>query len=162
MKKLTITLETAKEMYKQCDQSIKALLLENFTKEELEEKELPKSWEDLICVNGYYITEDSTVEEVYPNQACTHLNRNIWPTKEYAEASLALAQLLQLRDTYNDGDVLDFKNDIEKYVIFNFKEKPITKYAYKSNHILCFKTEKLRDIFLENHSGLITQALPLL
>ena len=64
--------------------------------------DLPKSWENLIKIDGYYVSSQSDIKYCYENCADS-INRNVFPTKEEAEACLALAQLCQLRDRYNDG-----------------------------------------------------------
>ena len=64
-------------------------------------KGLPKSWENLIKIDGYYVSSQSDIKYCYENCADS-INRNVFPTKE-AEACLALAQLCQLRDRYNNG-----------------------------------------------------------
>ena len=66
-----------------------------------EKKGLPMSWEELGHVKGYYMWEDCTITDA--NCITSPRNRNVWPTKELAEAALALSQLLQLRDRWN-GD----------------------------------------------------------
>lgn len=126
------------------------------------EKELPKRWEDLEIIDGYYVDEDSKIYN------CTEFtkavkNRNIFPTKEEAEACVALAQLCQLRDRYNEGWKPDWKNDRElKYTIEIFCDD-IVKRIYECRYkALAFKTEELRDKFLENFRDLIKIAKPLL
>ena len=125
-------------------------------------KELPKSWEDLKVVEGFYVDKDSRI------YSCTEFtkaveNRNTFPTKEEAEACLALAQLCQLRDRYNEGWKPDWKNDRElKYTIEIFYDD-IVKRIYECRYkVLAFKTEELRDKFLENFRDLIKIAKPLL
>ena len=74
------------------------------------EKELPKSWEDLKILNGYYVNDSSEVD-IFESYTTDEYNKNVFPTKEEAEACVALAQLCQLRDRYNDG----WKPDWEDY-----------------------------------------------
>ena len=61
------------------------------------EDNLPKSWEELKIVGGYYVSGSSNI--VYFD-GVNDINKNLFPTKEEAEACLALAQLCQLRDIY--------------------------------------------------------------
>ena len=96
------------------------------------ERKLPKKWEDLENVNGHYADSWGDVRCYYGVNTPDHTNKNIFPTKEEAEACLALAQLCQLRDTY------------------------------RAQSVLHFKTKKLRDKFLENFRDLIEIAKPLL
>ena len=127
------------------------------------ERKLPKKWEDLENVNGYYVDSWGDVRCYYGVNTPDHTNKNIFPTKEEAEACLALAQLCQLRDRYNDGWKPNWNSTAEtKYVIEIFKNN-IVKNLYGGKHrILAFKTEDLRDKFLENFKDLIETAKPLL
>ena len=126
------------------------------------ERELPKSWEDLKILNGYYVKDSSKVD-LFKSYTTDEYNKNVFPTKEEAEACLALAQLCQLRDRYNDGWKPNWNSTAEtKYVIEIFKNN-IVKNLYGGKHrILAFKTEELRNEFLENFRGLIETAKPLL
>ena len=127
------------------------------------ERKLSKRWEDLENVNGYYADSWGDVRCYYGVNTPDHTNKNIFPTKEEAEACLALAQLCQLRDRYNDGWKPNWNSTAEtKYVIEIFKNN-IVKNLYGGKHrILAFKTEDLRDKFLENFKDLIETAKPLL
>lgn len=88
--------------------------------------------------------------------------KNRFPTKEEAEACLALAQLCQLRDIYNEGWKPDWTDNNEKFCIFFNNEKVYSGLSYYTRHILSFKTQELRDKFLENFRDLIETAKPLL
>lgn len=126
------------------------------------ERELPKSWEDLYEVGGWFVDFHSDV--VTSGSMRTGDNvKNRFPTKEEAEACVALAQLCQLKDRYNGGWKPNWNSTAEtKYVIEIFKNN-IVKNLYGGKHrILAFKTEELRDKFLENFRDLIEIAKPLL
>jgi hypothetical protein len=124
-------------------------------------KGLPKSWEDLKEISGYYVDSYSNVEcLIRVDSNCPNLN--IFATTEQAKACLALAQLSQLMAVYNDGWVPDWTVADYKYVIY-FVAVNIEKSDYKhSQHFLAFKTEELRNEFLENFRDLILTAKPLL
>lgn len=125
------------------------------------ENGLPKSWEDLGIIRGFYVNAHSEVRDF---EGCTSKdsNKNTFPTKEEAEACLALAQLCQLRDRYNEGWKPDWKDVNEKYIIYFHADKIISGDTYRAQSVLHFKTKKLRDKFLENFKGLIEIAKPLL
>jgi len=171
-KQVFISLDTARKMWKGLSlnitigkkDSIRLFLLDNFTKEELEAKELPKSWEELKKIEGYYInTYSITTGQGFGTS--TESSKNVFPTKELAEASLALAQLLQLRDVYNGDWKVDLNNRPNEatYWIFNAYNSINTSYGSTShNKVLSFKSEDLRDQFAENFKSLIEIALPLL
>ena len=73
-------------------------------------KELPKTWEE-FCNNNprregeFYINDYSEIRETSASTGGRYKNIdvNVLPSREYAEAMLALCQLIQLRDCYNDG-----------------------------------------------------------
>ena len=121
-------------------------LSEGIIKLKKKENQLPQSWVELGKVEGYCVLSSSGVSNyVGPS---TSINRNVFPTKELAEAALALAQLLQLRDRYNNGWIPDWKNVSIKYIIYVVEDRLIADYCYITQHVLHFKSEKLRDEFL--------------
>lgn len=101
---------------------------------------LPKSWEE-FC-------------ELKPNTSNDYYIDYIW---------LALCQLIQLRDCYNDGWQPDWTNgNITKYCITYNADRMITVEFYTKHCILAFKTKELRDEFYSNFIDLIKTAKPLL
>lgn len=170
-KQVFLSLETAKEMYKSSDKAIKQFALDNFTKEELEAKELPKTWEELRMIKGYFIHSDVSKVSSYVNTTLFDKNKykykwkNIFPTKELAEASLALAQLLQLRDVYNGDWKVDLNNkpNEERFIIYNNYNHIACACSHNgSNYILSFKDINIRNQFFNNFTELLETALPLL
>lgn len=125
------------------------------------EKEFPKSWEELHMIKGWFVENGSGIHE-FENCFTISKNRNLFPTKEEAEACLALAQLCQLRDRYNAGWKPDWTDNIEKYVIYFHAGEIYSGYSYRAQDVLYFKTKELRDKFLENFRDLIETAKPLL
>lgn len=125
--------------------------------------DLPKSWEELEFIDGFFVSSLSDIAKIGNNTTNDENNKNVFPTKEEAEACLALAQLCQLRDRYNSGWKPDWKNEKElKYVIEIFWGN-IVKREYDCRYkVLAFKTEELRDEFLKNFRELIWIAKPLL
>jgi len=125
-------------------------------------KELPKSWEELGEISGYYINDAGCVP-IGINR-CNHTGReiNIFVTKEQAEASLALAQLSQLREVYRDGWKPDYHTNGQKFII-DFHTNTITAdYCLQEMKFLSFQSSEVRDLFLENFRDLIEQAKPLM
>lgn len=150
-------------------EAIKQLIIDGFIEEIKIERVLPKSWEELGKVKGFYIGEHSQVDtssDLDFEYSAVSYNQNIFPTEAEAEACLALSQLCQLRDAYN-GEPLanwcDWNDTTQiKSVIF-IKNNKVTRASWwESNEVLSFKTAELRDTFLENFKALIEQAKPLL
>ena len=123
---------------------------------------LPKSWEELKEIKGCYINGDSEIEQLDYNVLTDEYNKNIIPTESQAKAILALCQLLQLRDRYNDGEqlVMDGGKPNPIIEIYNNKIRPFD--YFNSNAVLRFKTKELRDHFLQHHIALIEEAKELL
>lgn len=125
------------------------------------EKELPKSWEDLYEVGGWFVDFHSKVVTSGSMRTADSV-KNIFPTKEEAEACLALAQLCQLRDRYNDGWKPDWTDFTMKPSIYFHKDIATIGENRSERTILYFRSEKIRDEFLENFGDLIKTAKPLL
>ena len=125
------------------------------------EKELPKSWEDLYEVGGWFVDFHSDVVTSGSMRTGDSV-KNRFPTKEEAEACLALAQLCQLRDRYNDGWKPDYKDNNVKYLLYYWGDTITKSRTTGASNLLVFKTEELRDKFLENFRDLIETAKPLL
>ena len=123
-------------------------------------KSKPK-WEDFGEIRGYYIERDCYLSR-FENDATCLQDRNIWPTKEEAEACLALSQLCQWRDKYNEGWKPDWKNRDTIWCICITHDCVRTFSTMTENHALAFKTQKIRDKFLEDFRELIEIAKPLL
>lgn len=130
-------------------------------KKSLQKKELPKSWEELKEIEGFYTNGVSSILFA-KSSPITPMDRNIWPTKELAKASLAMSQLAQLRDRYNDGWRPDWMDDNPKFVISFWADDIESKVQFEYSRFLTFKTPELRDTFLENFRDLIETAKPLL
>ena len=126
------------------------------------EKGLPKTWEELEIVSGYYINSDSTLESCLNGKVIKY-NRNIFATKEQANASIALAQLSQLIQVYNDGWVADYtNNETNKYQIIFESNKIVVQHIHGIHNFLTFKTKEIAREFLKNFRVLIETAKPLL
>jgi hypothetical protein len=158
-----ISLETAQRWHNGTDNELKELAVQTYP--ELSKKELPKSWEELCQFEGCYVFSDTVVTSVDDAGYCIPLakNKNVFATKEQAEASIALAQLSQLREVYRNNWVPDWTDFNEKKFCIAFIENKIFKENYISHqYFLSFQDSKTRDLFLENFKDLIETAKPLL
>lgn len=84
------------------------------------------------------------------------------PSEELADATMALLKLLFLRDYYNKGWQPNYKNRETKYTIYTWSGLLTDGETFDCNRILCFKTEEIRDKFLEEQRELLEKAKPLL
>ena len=98
------------------------------------------------------------ITHIFDREVCE--DRNLLPSKESAEAHLALMQLHQLRDCYRQGWVPDWENKIQdKYYIANSQNLCFA--IYKSNdyvRFLSFPTKAITEEFLHNFEDLIRKA----
>lgn len=118
-------------------------------------------WEDTENITGFYINNTSVLSGKLVTTA-TEDNRNIWPTRELAEASLALCQLVRLRDNWRDGWVPDYNCGNSKHHIeINGNDLLLTIHYYNQS-ILSFESVEIAHAFLEQFHNLITTAKPLL
>jgi hypothetical protein len=122
-------------------------------------KELPKRWEDLEAIKGYY---SDGVSGVYKYIGSANMsNKNTFATEAQAKAAIALAQLSQLREVYRDG----WKPELEsgyKYIIQCVGGELAKGAIVSTSYFLSFKSEEIRDMFYDNFIELIIEAAPLL
>ena len=131
-------------------------------KEEPKHPELPKRWEDLKIVEGYYISSDAKIYR--STSAALEENRMFFTSREQAEAAIALAQLSQLREVYRHGWKPDW-DDFEqlKFVInFDGENEIIVDNWMTFPFFLSFQSKEIRNEFLKNFRDLIEKAKPLM
>ena len=162
MKEVKLSLDTAKALYQQGGAS-KLFALDNYTEEEINRKELPKSFKDLGIISGYYVdSKDGQIEETNNCNSESIVSNGVVPTESLAKAVVALCKLLYLKDAYNSSWKPDWKNSDGKSVI-EIRDYKISTSIYSStNKILTFKTIQLRNEFLKNFKDLIEEAKELL
>lgn len=156
---LKISLERAKELYKNGNDSIKELLLGTFTKEELEYVKLPNTWGEWVKQNSKLKSSEAWIDSnsnlisindlVYRDRDVT--DSNLLPTKDHAEAILTLIKLIRLRDTYRQGEVLDWSDTKGKYCIVYWEHAwTIATYNETCVSILSFQSSEIAHKFLDN------------
>lgn len=159
---ITLTLDKAKEWYKQGGE-LKEVALQAYKEEELTKIELPKTWEE-FCENYPKGEQERTINtySVSVSSGSGYRNaltdKNSLPSKEEAEAHLALMQLHQLRDCYRQGWVPDWEDSNKKYVIGRWKEDIEVFWFTDINSFLSFQTRELAKEFLNNFRDLIEKA----
>lgn len=129
--------------------------------------ELPKTWEE-FCDNNkvrdeeVFINGCSEITEAELGPRHPTIDANLLPSREYAEAMLALCKLIQLRDCYNGDWKPDWRKEDFKYVIRFYDESIYRSCPVRYRSLLTFKTPELRDAFCDNFRDLIEQAKLLL
>ena len=111
-------------------------------------------------ISGHYVNTYSIVSST--NGSVITTNRNAFATKKLAKASIAMAQLSQLREVYRQGWEPNWEDKSEKYVIY-FYDNKIDKTSFQwTCKFLSFQTPEIRDEFLNNFRDLIETAKPLM
>ena len=122
----------------------------------------PKTWEELVRISGAYIDKESDVRNVTVLSARL-INRNVFSTEQEAEASIALAQLSQLRKVYRDGWEPDWGDRNSKWCIKFYDQDYIVVNAVTSSvSFLSFQSGEVAETFLLRFRDLINKAKPLM
>lgn len=154
-KQIELSLEKAREIYKQNNPLMNTLLLENFSKEDLEKPLLPTSWNDLPDISGYYIMENGKIGCEEGGVEDTGDAHGIFATEKQVQSALNMAMLSQLMKAYNGDWEADWTDKSDKFVIDrcgNDLKEAVYNTIY---HFLTFRTSELRDRFLRNFEELI-------
>jgi len=124
---------------------------------------LPKSWEE-FCENypvedaECYLDEDSRICERFVGCRDAQFDKNVFRTKEQAEAMLAFIQLIRLRDVYRQGWEPILEDKSYKFNIINVSGIIIDNWSCNVSSPLSFQSIEIRDLFLENFRDLIETA----
>ena len=164
---ITLTLDKAKEWYKKGGE-LREIALQAFTEEELinTEKELtkvdlPKTFEEFcnncpIKIGEYYIDSCSFINKYESNESRNvEIDKNVCPSKQSAEAHLALIQLEQLRDCYRQGDIPDFTKETNKYCIVKINKRIDIVESFYTSFFLSFTKKEIAEEFFTNFKPLI-------
>lgn len=111
------------------------------------------------------LTEFGSIHQITTSEGTfrTYISdKTLLPNIRYAEAMLALCQLIQLRDCYNDGWIPDWSIHTLRSCIGVYKNKVVPLTCSLNSKILVFKTAGLRDEFLNNFGDLLETAKLLL
>ncbi len=122
-------------------------------------KQLPESWEELQEIQGYFVCTMASIAKLHKDSKGLE---NVFATEEQAKASIALAQLSQLREVYRNGWVPNWLDDKYKFCIELYANEINKDYYYSQNNFLSFQDKETRDLFAENFKDLIEQAKPLM
>lgn len=103
-------------------------------------------------------------EKSFQNDECYWLNNLAAPNAELGEAVEAMLKLLFYREYYNDGWVADWnKNNTEVKHCIEVCDNNFVKASRVFNRcVLAFKSEEIRNKFLEEQIELLEIAKPLL
>lgn len=79
-----------------------------------------------------------------------------------AEAYAVLPQLIRIMGQYNEDWIPDWKDGSIKYILYYYNDNITKNHTSNTRSLLAFKSEEIRDKFLEDHKDLIEIAKPLL
>ena len=125
--------------------------------------QFPKTWEEfckqnMIKKSEYYLNPSSCILELRDYKREVFSDRNVLPTRQAAEAHLALMQLHQLRDCYREGWEPNWNNDCNKYIIVKNRDKYVVFGGNWTNQFLSFQDRERAEEFLINFRDLIEKA----
>lgn len=122
------------------------------------ERKLPKTWKEFCEIystkynNEYFINNDSTILKVTATARFFDTDKNVCSSRGVAEGILALIQLIQLRDYYNDG----WKSTgVCTAICINDKSDPWIVVTSNSTSPFVFKSDSLAKEFLSNFKDLL-------
>ena len=138
----------------------------DWTQVKYEKKKLPKTWEE-FCKN-YPRKKDEAYFDM-GSQICIFsqdyeyrtedTDKDIMPSKQAAEAHLALMQLHQLRDAWREGWVPDWNDGGQKKYVIAYDKGEFEIWQYHTvSRFLAFQDEKRADEFKDCFIDLIKQA----
>jgi hypothetical protein len=130
---------------------------------------LPTSWEE-FCKNYLrqpgecFIDSYSNIRTfIQEGNRSISVDKNSLPSKEAAEAHLALMQLHKLRDVYRQGWVPNYKEVLPvKYAIKFVNNALFIIQTNTVNNFLTFQSKEIAEEFLENFKDLILEAKELI
>ena len=128
--------------------------------------QLPKTWEE-FCKQNFIKEEEKYIDlssnictaATFTSEKNPECDKNILPSKQAAEAHLALMQLHQLRDCYRQGWVPNWDENENRYYILHLNtEHYIITDTTKVSMFLTFQSREIAQEFLNNFKDLIEQA----
>ena len=156
MRTIKLSVQQAKSLHEK-DNSFRDTLLSEFTDVELGIIPKLKSWGELKYVKGFILNsyaDSATPEELH---ATLSKSRGIYATEKQALSALAMAQLSQLMADLGDECDVDWTNTSTKFTISRYGGRFSLNYTAAHYEFLAFKTEEVREAFLEKHAELINQ-----
>ena len=127
----------------------------------------PRSWEEYCCQQqtnckeGYCINNvTSEIQEINWG-LCTCSWKTVLPSKELAEAFLAMMQLMSLRQAWIGDWTPDWKDSTNWCIIFRMGVLEVDFFNYTA-HPLSFPTEEMAYDFMYTFKDLLEIAKPLI
>jgi len=145
-----ISIENAIRWFNGTNSELKELAVQTYP--ELTKKELPKRWEELEKINGYYVNSDSRIFGTYINRPAIKENRIVFATDEQAEASIATAMYSQLLQAYKEVSIEQFIEIAKEY---EPKVRTILELFFAENATAAFYLGLISQLRKEYRNGWI-------
>lgn len=137
----------------------------------------PRSWKEYLCkgnhpnklwfidpvcknTDGICITEGA-LKDIDLNKTTCHMGAYL-PSKELAEAFLAMMQLMSLRQAWIGDWKPNWKNDNTRKWCIIFECELTVCYFYSSSRALSFPTKEMAEDFMNTFKDLLEIAKPLI
>lgn len=142
--------------------------VDEFRYEVVKKVDLPATWNEFcektkIKEGEAYINDTShrcVIGNVSLNRR-KYEDKNLVPNTAYADAILAMCQLLQLRNCYRNGWVPNWRDSNEKFCICFCNNNMVVKNFIGTHQIFSFQTKELCDMFYNNFRNLLYLTKPL-
>ena len=126
----------------------------------------PRSWEE-YCKNNedkqvWFVREDSSIGECHLMCRPINQDKNTLPTKELAEAFLAMMQLTSLRQAWIGDWKPDWNSKMCYHCIIVLDNKYTVDKFYRYCQPLSFPTEEMASDFIDCFKDLLEIAKPLI
>jgi hypothetical protein len=126
----------------------------------------PKTWEE-YCKNNedkqvWFVKENSNIGGCHLMCRPINEDKNTLPTKELAEAFLAMMQLMSLREDWIGDWKPDWKTDIRKWCIICYNCELYVDFFICTVAPLSFPTKEMAEDFMNCFKDLLDIAKPLI
>lgn len=148
-KTIVLNLRTARELYQQGGVS-QTLALTHFTEEELNKKELSKTWKE-CAKKGFFVDGLSQIAEFQLTRGLKSEDKNLVRTEAQARGILALTQLLQCRDEYRNGWTRELADNGDEIHFAEIRTDEKLKYY----QLFSFQSYEIAEKFSENFEDLL-------
>lgn len=152
---MQLTKEQAQELYSNNKELFDAI------KEEKEKHKYPIKYEDVGSIKGYYVLQDSSIDEIAWANTKKPKDRNVCRTEAQAISYVAGSMLGQLMFIYNDKREVIWNNQTTYWCISPYSKNGVidlqlVSYTFVPKE-LAFYEKTQAELFLKNFKPLIKQ-----
>ena len=132
----------------------------------VDERKLAESWYDLGNIDGYYVSNKSSI--CHTSTTTKYIDdANVYPTEKLAQAAIAQSMLLQLYKQFKEIRFNDWtpnwENGDNKYTIgLEINSDLCIHTSWRVNRLFVFPEECMAEEFISLHLNLFRQYKPLM